>query len=192
MRDDRSIETRRRVLVVDGDRGLGARAGAELGRAGFDVTIAATLAAARVAAAHAVVDVAVIEPRLADGDGLALVPALIAANPRVKVILTTGFSGAAREQLVQRVTGVLVAATEPRLALGTGKLRRLRPDAMTMPVVLPRSLAEIERDHIRTVYESLGKSQLRASQALGISLSTLRRRLAEMGLIGPHEDAPAE
>lgn len=172
----------RRVLIVDGDRHLAEAAGAELRQAGFTVTYAPTLAAARAAAGR--VDVAVIDPRLPDGDGLALVPALLAAHPMVKIVLTTGFAGAVRAELVQRLTAVLAAATEPRLATGTGKMRRMgRADAATLPVVLPRPLADVERDHIRAVYEQLGKSQQRTCEVLGISLSTLRRRLAEMSLL---------
>jgi DNA-binding NtrC family response regulator len=45
-----------------------------------------------------------------------------------------------------------------------------------------RTLEEVERDHIQFVYNQLKKNQTRTAQALGLALSTLKRKLKEVGV----------
>ena len=55
------------------------------------------------------------------------------------------------------------------------------PAAEGSPAPGPRSMAEVERAHLLTVLGECGGDRARTARALGISRSTLRRKLAQYG-----------
>lgn len=76
-----------------------------------------------------------------------------------------------------------ISAEQVRRALGSQ--RGGVPDLGVYP-----SLAEVERDHIRTVLQATGGSTRRAAELLGLSRSQLYRRLAQHGITPPRFDRP--
>ncbi len=112
---------------------------------------------------------------------------------------TAGLDPAARDALmahefpgnVRELKSILQAAVN--LAQGRritvaclpGQLRRHHLDAPTPGLkrgsaVLP--LADVEKEHILTVYAGLDRNKVRAARALGVGLNTLRRKLKGYGV----------
>jgi DNA-binding NtrC family response regulator len=83
--------TPRRLLVVDDDPLFGMALADALGGFGVSVVFARSCAEARQRMAEGF-SVALLDNQLPDGDGLRLVPELLAADPHAKVIVCTGFA----------------------------------------------------------------------------------------------------
>ncbi|MBL8919399.1 MAG: sigma-54-dependent Fis family transcriptional regulator [Myxococcaceae bacterium] len=77
------------TLLVDDDRAFSAVAAATLSREGFPVQVVHSLHDARLAVAAKGFDLVVLDRRLPDGDGLAWLPELKAAQPGAQVVLVT-------------------------------------------------------------------------------------------------------
>jgi signal transduction histidine kinase len=83
---------RRAVLLVEDNPALADNLGDILEGAGYRVRSAASCADARIAAAQGGFDVALVDVRLPDGDGIELAPALKSIAPDGEIILLTGFA----------------------------------------------------------------------------------------------------
>ncbi len=80
-----------RVLLVDDDRDFSSLAAAALRREGFAVAVARSLHEARVALAKDSPGLVVLDRRLPDGDGLALLAELRAQMPTAAVLVVTAY-----------------------------------------------------------------------------------------------------
>ncbi len=88
-------------------------------------------------------------------------------------------------QLRNILEGVVVLSTRPVIDVGDlpEEVRRGRPVAADPAAVGPGlSLAEIEKEAIRRALQAAGGSRAGASRALGISVRTIQRKIAEYGL----------
>jgi DNA-binding NtrC family response regulator len=56
------------------------------------------------------------------------------------------------------------------------------PTALSHEAALPRTLEEVERDHILTVLGQVGGNQSEAARLLGLKRGTLRWRLKKLGI----------
>jgi two-component system response regulator PilR (NtrC family) len=81
----------RRVLVVDDEPLIRWAASSTLAAAGFTVVEAADVAAARVVAGAAPLDLALLDFRLPDGDGVSLMREIQGAQPACRFIMMTAF-----------------------------------------------------------------------------------------------------
>jgi two-component system response regulator GlrR len=79
-----------KILVVDDDRNLLELASTKLKAANYDVTTAANAEQAIDAAKSTFFDLSIVDMRLADQDGMALMERLHAINPAMPVIILTG------------------------------------------------------------------------------------------------------
>jgi two-component system response regulator RegA len=170
----------RGLLLAEDDAvfaGVMARA---LGRRGFDVHVAADARAALAAAralrpGHAVVDL-----KLGEDSGLALIPALRAIVPDMRVLLLTGYASIATavEAIKRGAHDYLAkpvdadAVVRALLADDDGAL----DDPPDMPET-PLPLRRLEWEHIqRTLIECDGNIS-EAARRLGMHRRTLQRRL---------------
>ena len=80
-----------RVLVVDDEPLIRWAASSTLAAAGFTVVEAADVAAARVVAGAAPLDLALLDVRLPDGDGVSLMHEIQKAQPGCRFIMMTAF-----------------------------------------------------------------------------------------------------
>jgi DNA-binding response OmpR family regulator len=80
------------LLFVDDEEGLLELYRASFGREGFAVETAVTLDAARVRLAAGGVDLVVLDIRMAEGSGLALLREIKAEPQRVPVVLSTAYA----------------------------------------------------------------------------------------------------
>ncbi|MFZ2870536.1 response regulator transcription factor [Zavarzinia sp.] len=96
-----------RILLVEDDRDLGPVVAENLRRDGFAVDLAASLAEARELAELGSFDVAVLDRRLPDGEGLSLVSALRRLQPGLPVLALT-----ARDATEDRIEGLNAGADD--------------------------------------------------------------------------------
>ena len=125
-----------RLLLIDDDARLSAMVGDYLRNAGFDITVAASLAAGRVCLAGDPFDALVLDLMLPDGDGLDLCREL-RAHPRTRALPLLMLT--ARGEPMDRIVGLELGADdylgkpfEPRELLARVKalLRRAAPQAL--------------------------------------------------------------
>jgi two-component system, OmpR family, phosphate regulon response regulator OmpR len=95
-----------RVLVVEDDPDLAAMVAEYLGRAGFSVAVAASVAAARACLAEAVFDILVLDVMLPDGDGFDLCRE-IRVDSTVPILMLT-----ARGDATDRIVGLELGADD--------------------------------------------------------------------------------
>jgi len=79
-----------KILVVDDDKNLLELARARLAEAGYNVVTASTNEQAVAVTKDASFDLAIVDLRLADEDGIALMEKLHAVNPEMPVVILTG------------------------------------------------------------------------------------------------------
>lgn len=132
-----------RILLVEDDRDLGPVVAENLRRDGFAVDLAASLVEAREMAELGRFDIAVVDRRLPDGEGLSLVPALRRLQPGLPILALT-----ARDATEDRIEGLNAGADDyigKPFAQGelVARLRALlrRPRDVLSPVLGLGSLA---------------------------------------------------
>ena len=85
----------RRILIVDDDQAFRLRLARAMERRGYQVTLAASVAEGKRAAAAAPPDYAVVDLRLNDGSGLDVVAAIREATSEARVVVLTGYGNIA-------------------------------------------------------------------------------------------------
>jgi DNA-binding response OmpR family regulator len=160
-----------RVLLVEDDSELGPVVADNLRRDGFTVDLAPSLADAVDLAQLGQFDVAVLDRRLPDGDGLSLVPALHRLQPGLPILALT-----ARDASDDRVDGLNAGADD---YMG-------KPFVQAELVARLRALLRRPRDRLATVL-SLGNLAFdTAAHELSVDgrpLALARRELALVELL---------
>jgi len=166
---------RRRVLVVDDDaliRNLGARV---LGRAGFDVTLADTVAAALALPDPWTFDAAILDYFLIPGAcGCDLIAPLRSNNPSIWIAILSGLGDMPELSRHAHRAGADVVASKGNvdwvsLVLG----ERTPPHAMNPSV----NLDAIKRDVIHGTYLVHRRNISQTARALGMKRGNLQRIL---------------
>jgi two-component system response regulator RegA len=176
------VSERPLLLLVEDDDVLRARLGRALQERGFDVRSAASAAEAERLVAEEPPELAVLDLRLADRNGLDLVAFLKASDPETRIVVLTGYGSVATavEAIRRGATHYLtkpadadeiVAAFERdgRRDVTLGDSRTLRP----------MSLDRVEWEHINRVLVECGGNVSEAARVLGIHRRSLQRKLAK-------------
>lgn len=173
----------RTLLYVEDDDALRARLGAALRRRGFDVRLAASGAEAAAALAEDTPELALVDLRLPDTDGLTLVRQLRAADPTTLVVVFTGYGSipTALEAMQAGATWVLTKPADADDVLAA--FARGDPSLAAAPAESPErrppSLARVEWEHIQRVLADCDGNVSHAAAALGIHRRSLQRKLAK-------------
>lgn len=182
----------RTLLLVEDDEALRARLAAALTRRGFDVAAVATVKAACERTTLDAPELALVDLRLPDGNGIAVVDHLHAIEPRTNVVVLTGYGSIATAlDAVRR--GATWFLTKPAdaddvlaaFARGDEGLREalgLPPFEIAADMPPPYrapSLARMEWEHIQRVLTDCGGNVSHAADALGIHRRSLQRKLAK-------------
>lgn len=182
----------RSLLFVEDDEALRGRLAQALRRRGFEVTAVGTAAEARAEAARESPELALLDLRLPDEDGLALAASLHALDPRTLIVILTGYGSIPTALEAVRV-GVTWFITKPAdaddvlaaFARGDEGLREalgLPPFEIAADMPPPYrapSLARMEWEHIQRVLTDCGGNVSHAADALGIHRRSLQRKLAK-------------
>ena len=170
-----------RVLLIDDDEVFVRVLARALGTRGFAVGTAGNRSEALAAARELRPDHAVLDLRLGEENGLALIPELLDMLPDLRILLLTGYASIATavEAIKRGATDYLakpVDADQVVQALRAGA--NGGDDAGTQVFVAP-PLKRLEWEHIQRVLAESEGNISEAARRLGLHRRTLQRKLAK-------------
>lgn len=162
------------LLLVDDDRSFNLALSAALRRRNFRVVVAHGVQegfdeAQAWSPSHAVIDL-----RLADGNGLDLAERLVALFPELKVVILTGY-GSIRTAVDAMKVGAIQYLTKP--VSPEAVIHAFAGNSPDDTQVL--SLEEVEREHLQRTLDECGGNISEAARRLNMHRRTLQRKLAK-------------
>ena len=166
------------LLIVDDDRPFSTRLQRAMEARGFQVTCAQSVAEGLAAIAQAAPAFAVIDMRLADGNGLDVISELKAKRPDARAIILTGYGN-----IVTAVTAVKLGAFDYLAKPADADeifaaLMATNHDKAEVPEN-PMSADRVRWEHIQRIYELCGRNVSETARRLNMHRRTLQRILAK-------------
>ncbi len=168
------------LLLVDDDDAFLRRLGRAMERRGFAVEMAASAQAAFEAVAARAPAYAVVDLRLGDGNGLAVVERIHAARPEARVIVLTGYGAIASAVAAVKI-GAVDYLSKPADADEVVAALLAREGEKPEPPENPMSADRVRWEHIQRVYEMCDRNVSETARRLGMHRRTLQRILAKRG-----------
>jgi two-component system response regulator RegA len=166
------------LLLVDDDAAFLQRLERAMQRRGFEVRIAATVAAGLAAVAERPPAYAVVDLRLEDGNGLEVVQALHTKRADARAVVLTGYGNIATAVTAVKL-GAVDYLSKPADAddvinalLATGEDKPEPPEN-------PMSADRVRWEHIQRVYELCDRNVSETARRLNMHRRTLQRILAK-------------
>ncbi|MCA1971750.1 MAG: response regulator [Caenispirillum sp.] len=165
------------LLLVDDDRTFARVLARSLLRRGFEVRIAHDIESG-LRQAESPLAGAIVDLKVGDGSGLALLPALRARHADMPIMMLTGYAGI--ETAVQAVKlGADNYLAKPVTADTILAVLERRAANVWSPVrAAPLNLRRLQSEHIRRVLAEHGGNISGAARALKMHRRTLQRKLA--------------
>jgi two-component system, response regulator RegA len=171
-------EAARTLLIVDDDAPLCQRLARAMERRGFVVETADSVQAGTQAARDRPPAFAVVDLRLGDGSGLAVVEALRQARPEARVVMLTGYGN-----IATAVAAVKAGAIDylPKPADADAVERALLSTEATLPPPPedPMSADRVRWEHIQRVFEQCDRNVSETARRLKMHRRTLQRILGK-------------
>ncbi len=166
------------LLLADDDAAFRQRLALTLGRRGFDVQAADSLAAARQLMAQIQPDYAVVDLRLGDGNGLELVAELRQRFADIRVVVLTGYGNLATAVAAVKEGAIdyLAKPADPDDLITT---LLAKGDERPEPPAEPMSADRVRWEHIQRVYELCDRNVSETARRLKMHRRTLQRILAK-------------
>ncbi|HJT98156.1 MAG TPA: response regulator [Rhodanobacteraceae bacterium] len=171
-----------RVLLIDDDEVFTRVLARALGARGFSIATAGNRADALAAARAEAPDHAVLDLKLGEESGLALIPELLAIRPALRILLLTGYASIATAvEAIKR--GAFDYLAKPVDA--DQVVQALRGDGhaehphAAAPVFAAPPLKRLEWEHIQRVLAECEGNISEAARRLGLHRRTLQRKLAK-------------
>ena len=166
-----------RLLLVDDDEIFGDTLARALSRRGYAVDLARSVADGRDRIESSPPDLAVIDLRIGDDTGLALVELLAQKVPDARMIVLTGFGS-----IATAVKAIKLGATQylTKPASVDEILAALETNTAPQPVAAPEkplSVRRLEWEHIQKVLAEHDGNISATARALGMHRRTLQRKL---------------
>jgi two-component system response regulator RegA len=168
----------RTLLLVDDDEAFVKRLAKAMERRGFLPETADSVAAGCAVAAARPPAFAVVDLRLADGNGLQVVEALYAQRPDCRVVVLTGYGAIATAVAAVKI-GAIDYLSKPADANDITNALLAQSEADVAP---PESLMSADRvrwEHIQRVYEMCDRNVSETARKLSMHRRTLQRILAK-------------
>jgi two-component system, response regulator RegA len=168
----------RSLLIVEDDHAFLQRLAKALDGRGFTVTIAESVADGLLQLETAAPAFAVVDMRLADGNGLDVISALKRRRPEARGIILTGYGNIATAVNAVKMGAVdylakPVDADDVVAALLTLDNRKIEPPEN------PMSADRVRWEHIQRIYELCGRNVSETARRLNMHRRTLQRILAK-------------
>jgi two-component system response regulator RegA len=166
------------LLIVDDDKPFLTRVARAMETRGFIVSMASSVAEGLAAIAKAPPAFAVIDMRLADGNGLDVISELKAKRPDARGIILTGYGN-----IVTAVTAVKLGAFDYLAKPADADeifnaLMATRHDKAELPEN-PMSADRVRWEHIQRIYELCSRNVSETARRLNMHRRTLQRILAK-------------
>jgi two-component system, response regulator RegA len=173
-----ALDADKTLLIVDDDKPFLSRLARAMEGRGFIVTAVQSVAEGLAAIAQEPPAFAVIDMRLADGNGLDVISELKAKRPEARAIILTGYGN-----IVTAVTAVKLGAfdylAKPADADDIyAALMATRHDKAEVPEN-PMSADRVRWEHIQRIYELCGRNVSETARRLNMHRRTLQRILAK-------------
>jgi two-component system response regulator RegA len=178
----------KRLLLVEDDAVFAAALARALRARGFDVAVASDVAGALRCVRARRPDHAVVDLKLGEENGLALIPVLRAEAPAMRILLLTGYASiataveaikrGAHDYLAKPVDADQVVGA--LLGDGSSEVER------AVPVHAP-PLKRLEWEHIQRVLAECEGNISEAARRLGLHRRTLQRKLAKRPVREAHD-----
>jgi len=166
------------LLILDDDAPFRTRLARALEGRGFEVTAVGSVAEANDIAVKTPPAFAVLDLRLEDGSGLAVVEALNKHRPDARVVMLTGY-GAIATAVAAVKAGALDYLAKPADPEDIVKALLASPDEKPEPPDNPMSADRIRWEHIQRVYELCGHNVSETARRLNMHRRTLQHILAK-------------
>lgn len=166
-----------RLLLVDDDPTLLRVMTAAMQRRGFEVMALPDAETAEEAVQQTPPDYALVDLNLPGRSGLMLLPALVACNPQMRIVVLTGYASVATtvEAIKLGATDYLAKPADADEVLAA--LFRDDADPEVAPSQSPLSLKRLEWEHIQRVLAENDGNVSATARQLGMHLRTLQRKL---------------
>ena len=166
------------LLIVDDDRAFSTRLARAMESRGFAVRVAETVADGVAAVDAQAPAYAVIDMRLADGNGLDVIARLKERRPEARGVILTGYGN-----IATAVTAVKLGAydylAKPADADEIYAALIAQPGERAEPPENPMSADRVRWEHIQRVYELCGRNVSETARRLNMHRRTLQRILAK-------------
>lgn len=167
------------ILIVDDDAAFGQRLARAMRRRGYASTVAASHDDAIAATREQPAEMAIVDLRIGNDNGLELLRDLLAIAPSMRIIMLTGYGSIATAIDATRL-GALNFIQKPADAddiLAAFERGQRPPLSDSQLAYHPPSLARAEWEHIQRVLADCGGNISQTARALGIHRRTLQRKL---------------
>ena len=166
------------LLVVDDDRAFCQRLARAMEARGFAVNAVSSIAEGLAAVHDTPPAFAVIDMRLADGNGLDVISELKARRPEARAVILTGYGN-----IVTAVTAVKLGAFDYLAKPADADeifnaLMATQHDKAVLPEN-PMSADRVRWEHIQRIYELCGRNVSETARRLNMHRRTLQRILAK-------------
>jgi two-component system, response regulator RegA len=171
----------RRIVLIDDDTVFAAVLARALGARGFSVDVAHDSASALARTRDGAPEFAVLDLKLGSENGLALIPALLAVRPGLRILLLTGYASIATavEAIKRGAHDYLAKPVDAdqvvQALLGHGSAEGAHA---AVPAQAP-PLKRLEWEHIQRVLAECEGNVSEAARRLGLHRRTLQRKLAK-------------
>ena len=168
----------RSLLLVDDDKPFLTRLARAMEARGFDVVMAESVETGITAARASPPAFAVIDLRLGDGNGLAVIEAIRDKRPDAKVIVLTGYGNIATAVTAVKLGAVDYLAKPADADEVFFALTRKSGEKAELPEN-PMSADRVRWEHIQRVYEICERNVSETARRLNMHRRTLQRILAK-------------
>ena len=176
--EKRSIGEDNSLLILDDDEPFLRRLAKAMEKRGVAVETAGSIAAGSAIATARTPAYAVIDLRLADGNGLDVVEILRPKRPDCRIVVLTGYGA-----IATAVAAVKIGATDylskPADANDVINALLTRDDELPPPPENPMSADRVRWEHIQRVYELCDRNVSETARRLNMHRRTLQRILAK-------------
>ena len=170
-----------RVLLIDDDEVFTRVLARALGARGFDVGVAANRAGALAAAREHRPDHAVLDLKLGEESGLAMIPELLEIRPELRILLLTGYASIATavEAIKRGAWDCLAKPVDADQVVQALRGDGGAGDEAAAPVFAAPPLKRLEWEHIQRVLAECDGNISEAARRLGLHRRTLQRKLSK-------------
>lgn len=165
------------LLLAEADPVARERLAVEMAERGYRVQVASTLAEATLVITTEKPSFAVIDYRLPDGSGLALIPPLVATRPTARIVVLSRYASLRGAVAALRM-GAEEFLARPAAPGEIDAVLRDLPAACRLARAPASSIRDVDRRHAEAVLRAMDANVPATARALGIETRTLRRLLA--------------
>jgi len=166
------------LLLVDDDKAFLSRLERAMQKRGFEVRTADTVADGLAAVESAPPAFAVVDLRLEDGNGLAVISALHQKRPDARAVMLTGYGNIATAVTAVKL-GAVDYLSKPADADDVINALLALDAGQAQPPENPMSADRVRWEHIQRIYELCDRNVSETARRLNMHRRTLQRILAK-------------